>query len=336
MAHFQNMQLLIQLTYLSLILISSLSYAATDDNDEPAVQENTHSTESLQQTAGIKTQRLQATSQQSELTAQGLVSNLEPLLMLRQQYLSAQAQQDSAQARYQEANINLSRTKNLHQQDIVSSRRLQEQQAQWQNDKANLAASSYQQQTIMAASRLQWGDKLTNWFTQNNNQQAEQFLNHSAQLLQITLPANTHLPDGLQAIAVDAHGRREQAITATLISAAPQVDPITQGERYFFKSEGQKLAYGAHIQAWIPLGTEKNSGVIIPETAVVWHLGQAFVFIKAEDGTFKRRLLPALNQAETGYFAASGFTPAEEIVTTGAQTLLSQELKALIPSEDSD
>lgn len=336
MAHFQHMQLLIQLTYLSFILISSLSYAASEGNDERAEQENTPSTESLQQTAGIKTQRLQATTQQSELTARGLVSNLEPLLMLRQQYLSAQAQQDSAQARYQEANLNLSRTQNLYQQDIVSTRRLQEQQAQWQNDKANLAASSYQQQTIMAASRLQWGDKLTTWFTQNNNQQAEQFLNHSAQLLQITLPANTHLPDGLQTIAVDAHGRREQAITATLISAAPQVDPITQGERYFFKSEGQKLAYGAHIQAWIPLGTEKNSGVIIPETAVVWHLGQAFVFIKAEDGTFKRRLLPALNQSETGYFVSSGFTPAEEIVTTGAQTLLSQELKDLIPNEDND
>lgn len=330
------MPLLIRLTYLSLILISSLSYAAAGDDDERAEQAHTHSAENLQQTAGIKTQRLQATTQQSELTAQGLVSNLEPLLMLRQQYLSAQAQQDSAQARYQEANLNLSRTQNLHQHDIVSTRRLQEQQAQWQNDKAHLATSRYQQQTIIDASRLQWGDKLTRWFTQNNNQQAEQFLNHRAQLLQITLPANTLLPAKVQTIAVDTHGRREQAISATLISAAPQVDPITQGERYFFKAEGQKLAYGAHIQAWIPLGNEKNSGVIIPETAIVWHLGQAFVFIKAEDGTFKRRLLPALNQSEGGYFVSNGFAPTEEIVTTGAQTLLSQELKNLIPSEDDD
>lgn len=338
MAHFEKMQLLIRLTYLSLIFISNLPYAtaAGGDDDAPTKQENTLSAESLQQSAGIKTQRLQATTRQPELSAQGWVSNPEPLLMLRQQYLSAQAQQDSAQARYQEANLNLSRTRNLHQQDIVSTRRLQEQQALWQNDKANLAASSYQQQTIIAASRLQWGDKLTAWFTQNNNQQAEQFLNHSAQLLQITLPANAHLPAGIETITVDAHGRREQATTATLISAAPQVDPITQGERYFFKTKGQKLAYGAHIQAWIPLSNEKNSGVIIPESAVVWHLGQAFVFTKAEDGTFIRRLLPALNQSEAGYFVSSGFTPAEEIVTTGAQTLLSQELKDLIPSEDND
>lgn len=331
------MQFLIRLTRLLLLFICTLSNpAAGEEDDERTSQESAHTAEHIQQTAGIKTQLLQAAAKQPEINIQGIVSNPEPLLMLRQQYLSTQAQKDSAQARYQEASLNLSRTQNLHQQDIVSTRRLQEQQAQWQNEKANLAASHYQQQTLIAASRFQWGDTLTSWFTENHNKQAEQLLNHSALLLQITLPANMHLPANINAIAVDTQGHRELATPATLISAAPQVDPVSQGERYFFKYEGQKLAYGTRIQAWIAVGDEKNSGVIIPETSVIWHLGQAFVFIKAEDGRFERRLLPPFIQTETGYFAPSGFAPAEEIVTTGAQTLLSQELKDLIPSEDDD
>lgn len=329
------MQFLIQIISLSLLLICSVSYVTADD-DETTDQQSFHTAKHLQQIAGIKTQFLQAATKQPEINILGVVSNLEPLLMLRQQYLSAQAQKDSAQARYQAASSNLTRTQNLHQQDIVSTRRLQEQQAQWQNEKANLATSHYQQQTLIAASRLQWGDTLTSWFTENHNKQAEQLLSHRAQLLQITLPTNMHLPANLNTIAVDSQGRRELAIPAKLISAAPQVDPVTQGERYFFKYEGQKLAYGTRIQAWIAIGDEKNNGVIIPETSVVWHLGQAFVFIKTEDGTFERRLLPPLIQTKAGYFVSSGFSPAEEIVITGAQTLLSQELKDLIPSEDND
>lgn len=336
---------LIRFACLSALLFSATNYAAFGDDDDnrpsaprqPPVASDLpslHFDVRLQRGAGIITQRLEETARQPEFSAYGTVLSLEPLLTVRQQYLAAQALQDSAAAKYQEADLNLNRTRHLHRQDIVSTRRLQEQQAQWRNDKANLATSGYQQQTILAASRLQWGDTLTTWFTRNDDKQAEQFLSHRAQLLQITLPANVHLAADVRSIEVDEHGRRDQAIKATLISSSPQVDPVTQGERYFFKSDGRSLPFGAHISAWIASDHHENPGVIIPEQAVVWHLGQAFVFIKSGDGEFNRRLLPELIPGKSGYFAATGFKPGEEIVTKGAQTLLSQELKNLIPSED--
>lgn len=333
------MRVFIPLTGLLLLLCSSAPHAAADDDDIPtgaAKQTATQTGNTLLQAAGIETASLQAAAAQPEFSAYGSVIDLQPLLALRQQFLAAQALHDSAQARYQEADANLSRTRHLHQQDIVSTRRLQEQQAQWRNDKANLSTSSYQQQTIVAASRLQWGEVLTDWFTQPNSPQAEQFLTHRSQLLQISLPANTRLNPGTHTIAVDERGRRDQAITATLISAAPQVDPITQGERYFFKTDARALPFGARVSAWIGNGNPGTEGVIIPESAVVWHLGQAFVYIKAENNEFIRRQLPGTTLGIGGYFAAAGFKPGEEIVTTGAQTLLSQELKNLIPSEDDD
>lgn len=342
------MRTLIPLTCLLACLSTSpLAWAVPDDDDQPqptgdrgAVRAEDSArinlTQKSQELAGIKTQPLQAAQQQAEFTAFGTIVSLEPLLQLRQQYLAARAQQDSAKAKYDEAHLNLSRTRNLHDQDIVSTRRLQEQHAQWQADKASLDASGYQQQTILAASRLEWGDTLTDWFIRTPGKTAEQFLNHGAQLLQVTLPANTHLNPDIPHIFIDERGQRNSAIQATLISASPRIDPVSQGERYFFKLEGRRIPFGTHVTAWIANDTGQTPGVIVPTSAVVWHLGQAFVFIKSADDHFSRRALSACSPGNHGYFVTRSLQAGEEIVTTGAQTLLSQELKNQIPSEDND
>ncbi|WP_415879159.1 efflux RND transporter periplasmic adaptor subunit [Methylomonas sp. TEB] len=289
-----------------------------------------------QKLAGIQTQTLVAVKQTPEFAAYGTVVNPEPLLSIRQQFLAASAQQDSAQARYSEAAQNLNRTRDLHHQDIVSTRRLQEQQAIWQADKANLAANSYQQQLIAANSRLVWGDTLSNWFTHAQDKNAMQLLEHRAQLLQITLPANSRLDPGVKLIHIHERGQRQAALPAELISAAPQVDPVSQGPRYFFKCADCQLPFGTHITAWVPEGGQVSSGVTIPQPALVWHLGQAFVFIKTDAEHFSRRPLKQYSSTSQGYFVADDLRPGEEIVTTGAQTLLSQQLKGLIPDEDKD
>jgi multidrug resistance efflux pump len=153
------------LTCLSII---NLALADDDDDDvKPSKANNDASKLQLasptEKLAGIKTQALQAAQQQAEFSAFGKVVSLEPLLQLRQQYLAANAQQQSAKARYTEAQLNLTRTQNLHSQDIVSSRRLQEQQAQSLADRANLDASAYQQQTLLENSKLEWGSTLSSW-----------------------------------------------------------------------------------------------------------------------------------------------------------------------------
>ncbi|OQW75530.1 MAG: hypothetical protein BVN35_07665 [Proteobacteria bacterium ST_bin11] len=287
-----------------------------------------------QKLAGVKTQTLAKVRQTPEFAAYGTVVNPEPLLNIRQQFLAASALQDSAQARYSEAEQNLHRTRDLHQQDIVSTRRLQEQQAIWQADKANLAANSYQQELITANSRLVWGDTISNWFTKAQDKNATQLLEHRAQLLQITLPANSRLDPTVSTIRIHERGQRNAALPATLVSAAPQVDPVSQGLRYFFRCMDCRLPFGSHLTAWIPEGGLGDSGVTIPQSAVVWHLGQAFVFIQTDAAHFSRRALNQHSNTSQGYFVASGIEPGEDVVITGAQTLLSQQLKGLIPDED--
>ena len=339
------MRIILILAVLAACFAAMPALAEADDDDlKPLKTENVSTADQAgsisldrksQQLAGIKTELPAVARQQPEFTVYGTVLGLEPLVQLRQQYLSARAQQDSAKAKYTEADFNLSRTRNLHQQDIVSTRRLQEQQAQWQSDKANLAASAFQQQTVLAASRLEWGDLLTDWFVLKPGKAAEQFFSHRSLLLQITLPAHTRLGADMQSVYVDEQGRRQTAVKAELISRSPRIDPVSQGERYFYKAEGRSIPFGAHITAWIANDAAQNNGVLIPKAALVWHLGQACVFVRKGDH-FSRRALQNYTPVESGYFVIGTVRPEEEIVTTGGQTLLSQQLKAQIPNEDAD
>ena len=313
---------------------------ASADTDHPAAADDRLNRlrlePKIQQLVGVKTQILKAAPHQAEFIAYGAVLNPEPLLQLHQQYLAAQAQQDSAQAKYAESHLNLTRTEHLHHQDIISTRRLQEQQVQWQTDKASLNVSGNQQKTILAASRLNWGEILTEWFVIGHQQNADQFLNQDAQLLQISLPLNTSLGTTIKNIHVDEHGQREKAVVASLISIAPSVDPVSQGNRYFFKTTGRRLAYGAQLTAWIAADSPARSGILIPKSALVWHLGQAYIFLKTADNEFSRRQISEYKAEAQGYFISDMPEQEIEVVTTGAQTLLSEQLKTMIPDEDRD
>jgi hypothetical protein len=69
---------------------------------------------------------------------------------------------------------------------------------------------------------------------------------------------------------------------------------------------------------------------------VCWHLGQALVFVKVADQQFASRVVSAYSKTVGGYFVRSTLKAGEEVVSTGAQMLLSQEFKGQIPAEDND
>lgn len=334
-----------------LLCLSHLSLALAQDDDDddtvakpqatqasrPSVQTQVSSVNQAQiKLAGIETMVLKNVQKRPELVAHASVLSLEPLMTLRQQYRAASAIQDGAHAKYQEATLNLARSRELYQQDIISTRRLQEQLALSQSEKANVGNAAAQRQALLATSQWQWGETLSNWFVLGNDKSAEPFVKRHAQLLSITLPANSPSHAAFKIAFVDVQGRRDQAHATQLIARAPQVDPITQGARYFFKLEGQNLPLGARLTAWLPLAGEEQSGVIVPNSAIVWHLGQACVFVKAAADHFNRKVLSEFTPSPGGYFVNSVLRDGDEIVISGAQTLLSQELKNQIPSEDDD
>lgn len=288
------------------------------------------------QSTGIATVKLTTAKLESEFVAYGQALSIEPLLALRHQYSSATAQHAGTHAKLYEARQHLQRIQALHSQDIVSTHRLQEQQAQWQASQAQLSADASQSQWLLASGKQQWGETLTNWFTQAHSPQADALISRVNQLLQIVLPAGRQMPPDTKRILIAADGRREHAGPATLIAAAPLADPITQGMRYFFETSDKRLQPGMRVTAWITEHNDGETGVLIPKPALIHDKERMLVFVKSGEGRYVTRTIPQYTATDTGYFIKGPLQAGEELVTIGAQLLLSQMLKTNMPDEDRD
>jgi hypothetical protein len=93
---------------------------------------------------------------------------------------------------------------------------------------------------------------------------------------------------------------------------------------------------GMRVAAWSPEQNKSRAGVIIPKSALIWHLDQSFVYIKNNENTFSRRKIENYAVVPEGYFISNELMPGEQLVKAGGQLLLSEEFRVQIPDEDSD
>jgi hypothetical protein len=317
----------------------SSSYAEDDDKPvqvlrifaEPGSIVLSAKTQAL---SGLQTMKLKPIRHQAEFTAYGIVVNLQPLMELRRRYLLVLTEQRSAMAKFKQAEQNIKRQQDLYREGATSTRNLQIQQAQWQADKSLVDAGGLQGKAIVDEALFFWGKKLTDLALSTDSDRLNAFLTGQKTLLHITLPVNKQLTNSIQNIEVEAAGNRSAATKAELISAALHIDNATQGESYFFQTKGEHLRTGMRVAAWIPEQAENQSGVVIPKSALIWHLDQAFVYVQISPEHFHRRTIDLLSATTDGYFVSNGLDAGELLVITGAQMLLSEELKGQIPNED--
>ncbi|WP_333878667.1 efflux RND transporter periplasmic adaptor subunit [Methylobacter sp.] len=318
----------------------SVTPVIADDDDKPvaklsgsAGQGTIFLAAKAQAVSGLQTITLSPVSDHPEFTAYGKAVNIQPLVELRHRYLVALTERSGATARFQQAEQNIKRQQDLYREGATSKHNLQVQHAQWQTDKAQVDASGVQGKTIIAEARINWGKKLAELALSADSDPLSGFLSGQKTLLHITLPVNKQLANEIQTIYVEASGNRSAAIKAELISAAPQTDNTVQGESYFFQTDGSRIRTGMRVAAWIPEQNENRSGVIIPKSALVWYMDQAFVYIKTDAEQFSRRAIDQYSATADGYFVGNGISAGEQLVVTGGQMLLSEELRGQIPDE---
>lgn len=286
-----------------------------------------------QAASGLKTVTTVSVENHSEYQVAGKVISIEPLLALKERYLVAQAELKGTQAKLKQASESLKRLQDLFKNGVTAKRSLQEQQALVLSDEASADAAQVKLTAIAHETRLLWGD-LADWILSGRTDRFAAFLSGKQFLLQIILPNNKKLDSGMATIFVEANGDRSKAFPATLISRAIQADSAISGESFFFKTTGDKLRIGMKLQAWIPQHPDGRSGVVAPESALLWYMDQVYVYIKNSDEHFYRRQLNKFSATAGGYFIPEDIKPGEEIVITGGQMLLSEELKGQIPDED--
>jgi hypothetical protein len=283
---------------------------------------------------GLKTVKVASVNRQTEFETFGKVVSIEPLLVLRERYLLAQAELKSATAKLKQTEQNWQRQQALFKNGISAKRSLQELDAQKFADQAAVESSHVRSLALLNEAKLSWGDTLAQWIISPQCDNLKAILTGQRQLVQVTLPPNKLLPDHLQQISVDSAGIRSRAVPAEFIARSAQVDSVAQGENYFFETSNSAMRPGMKINAWIAESESTQPGVFIPESALLWYMDQAYIFIKTAENTFVRRNVSQFVRDKQGYFVSDGLQAGEEIVSEGAQLLLSEELRGQIPDDD--
>ena len=152
-------------------------------------------------------------------------------------------------------------------------------------------------------------------------------------LVRVDLPGGESLaalPAGARVVALSG-----KTTEAKFLNPTVDVDPQIQGQGFVFlvQTNAIPLLPGQAVTVWLQVPGEPLAGVIIPSGAVLRLEGAGWVYVMNKDKggeAFTRKKIPLDRPTEAGWFVTGAVKPDDYIVVTGAQTLLSEELKAAL------
>ncbi|HEV2314305.1 MAG TPA: hypothetical protein VGR94_03290 [Candidatus Acidoferrales bacterium] len=284
-----------------------------------------------QSQAGVTVASLKGVTSRGETTAAAIVLSAQELVSTRASYTAEQINLEKAQVSVHVDQEEYDRLKLLYEgHQNASQKSLEAARGTLRSDQADVEGAQQSLVLQVAAVRQTWGGVVAKWVA-DGSASLNRVFNQSEFLVQITLPAS---PQSRPPARITLEIGASAQIEARFISPFPQVDPRVQGIGLLYIARNHLgLAPGLNLVARIPTGRQMR-GVVIPESAIVWWQGNAWVYQQTAPGRFVRRLVPTDAPLENGIFVSSGFSPGDQIVVRGAQALLSEEFRSQIQPED--
>ena len=277
--------------------------------------------------SGMIVSALKTNTTPLEQQAYATVLPVQDLADARNNYVTAKAQLEKAQASLDVARKEYQRLTELHNDDRnVSDKMFQAGTAALKTEEANVHAAQTTVQSTTNSVVQRYGDVITGWLV-NDTPTLKRVLQQQDVLIQVTYPVNASHATPPKVIRVQT-GENIFA-TANLIARSPRIDPRIQGISYFYIAPAQMLVPGMNVLAFLPTQNEAQ-GVVVPQSAVVWWQGKAWIYVQKNDDRFARREIPTEQPVENGFVVRSGLTPNDHIVVDGAQLLLSEEFRSQI------
>jgi hypothetical protein len=123
----------------------------------------------------------------------------------------------------------------------------------------------------------------------------------------------------------------DQRVTARLVGAAAEADPITRRPVFLYRAQhGWAGARpGTPVLGLLSI-REGHSGVVVPDRAVVQWEGLTWAYLQRGPGRYARLPVPTGQPVAGGWIAGAPFVPGDTVVVTGAQQLLSEEFRARV------
>lgn len=291
------------------------------------------------------------------ITDQIVVGEIEPRLApadrisLGDRLSSAQADVESGRAAVAAAQSALNRARTLNADDKnVSDKAVQEAEARVAAEGARLAAANRSVKLIQSSLASMSGAAIP--LEAGRGGQVVEVMAHPGEsveagqpilrvarfdrlLARVDVPAGDSIPPSIHSVTIVPLGYESRPIRAERVSLAAAVDPKTQGQAFLFRVSDPSFALrpGLSVAAYLQLPGAPRRGVVVPRAAVVRQSGRTWVYLQTAPDEFSRREVSLEEPSNEGWFTRS-LAAGARVVTTGAQALLSEELKSQIQVGD--
>jgi hypothetical protein len=269
---------------------------------------------SAQKAIGLQTTDVQRAELPPEAKAYGRVLDPGPLSSLVAELVSAEAAAVASDAE-------LKRLQGLAAANNASQRAIQTAQAAATRDQAQLESSRLR---ILG----NWGRAIAD--LQALPEFARRLASLEAALIQLNLPAGETLPGLPIAARVLDLTDDSKPIQGRFLGLTPAADPTLQNRGFLLLIEPNdaKLSPGQSVSGFLTLPGAPQPGVAVPRAAMVQFQGLNWVYLQTGEENFRRVAMKPGVPLKDAEFVREGFSPGDRVVTTGAQELLSEELKS--------
>jgi hypothetical protein len=287
-----------------------------------------------QRRGGITVEPLRQAPFRAELRAYASVLDVTKLNEIASAYAAAQAQLRSAQAKLEASRSAFDRAKGLYKdQQNVSAAQLQSAETAFRTDEAALAAAASQTRMLAASAKQEWGQPLGVGIIEGSPA-VTRLIERQDLLVQVTLAPGTVIAQPPASAEIQAPDGARAALR--FLSPAAHADPRIQGLSFFYTViDGSGLLPGMNVLAFLP-ADKSAEGLLVPASAIVQWQGKDWIYLRIDAETFMRRDIPTDMPGPNGGYVVAALPADAQVVTLGAQMLLSQELKPQLPSENED
>ena len=276
-----------------------------------------------QRLLGVETANLAVKSLPPEIAVYGSVLSPAPLIDLFRQIGAAQAAMEISKE-------SLERVGKLFSSgELVARKDVQAAQAQYALDQTALRA-------LEDRLVLEWGPRFSKLPASERALLLDHLLAARKALIRLSISRGDALETVPLAARLHSFGHDQSPLRCTDIIPAPAIDPAFQAQAFLglLETPAVPLATGMTLTGVVELKGEPRVGVFVPQAAVVFYLGKAWLYQKEDGDKFERVEVPIKDPVEGGWFVPADILEEHPIVTKGAQSLLSKETLAPAVEED--
>ncbi|MGZ4964202.1 MAG: hypothetical protein ACXWIU_03170 [Limisphaerales bacterium] len=269
-----------------------------------------------QKRIGLKVEQLNAAQHTPELAAYGMVLDPAPLI-------TAQTEIATTKVALETSRKAAARAKSLFDQGENVARKTLE------TAEADQRANEIKLKALQEQIALEWGQGISTLSANDLQKLLNDLVDGKTVLARVDLPTGETMAGKAQAARVSTLNISNW-IPAKVLSAGTKVDPKTQGEGSILQCESSQLKPGAAVNALLQTTGNAQSGVIVPESAVVQFIGKAWTYVQRGTNAFTREEISLNTPVQGGWFETNRIKAGNHVVTRGAQELLSEEQKSQI------